>query len=60
MSALTCYHSQFVEGRPTTSPTFLEEIRDRDRYWGWTIGAGYGEPFLCRELVGLRSLSHLL
>lgn len=59
MRALACYRSQFIEGRPAASPTFLDEIRDRDRYWGWTINAGFGEPYLCREEVGLRSLADL-
>lgn len=58
MQALACYHSQFIAGRPE-SPTFLDEVRDRARYWGWTIGTRYGEPFLCREVVGLRSLQDL-
>lgn len=60
MRALACYHSQFVQGRPQDPPTFLDEVADRARYWGWTIGAGYGEPFLCREEVGVRSLRDLL
>src|SRR5262249_32180568 len=60
MKALACYHSQFVEGRPTTPPTFLDELRDRARYWGWTVGAGFGEPFVMREEVGLRGLRDLL
>ena len=60
MRALACYHSQFIAGRPTTPPTFLDELRDRARYWGWAIGAGYGEPFLTREVVGLRSLREML
>jgi len=60
LRALACYHSQFIAGRPTTPPTFLDDLRDRARYWGWTIGAGYGEPFLMREEVGLRSLRDLL
>lgn len=59
MQAIACYRSQFIEGRPTTSPTFLDDLRDRARYWGWTIGAGYGEPYLCREEVGLKSLRDL-
>src|SRR5262249_44096672 len=54
MRALACYRSQFVEGRPSTAPTFLDDIRDRARYWGWAIGTGYGEPFVCREEIGLR------
>lgn len=60
MQAIACYRSQFIEGRPTTTPTFLDDLRDRARYWGWAIGCGYGEPLLCREEVGLRSLRDLL
>jgi N-acetylglucosamine malate deacetylase 1 len=60
MRAVECYHSQFIQGRPTTPPTLLDDLRDRARYWGWTIGTTYGEPLLCREEVGLRSLNDLL
>ena len=60
MNALACYRSQFIEGRPAIPRSVLEELRDRARYWGWTIGADYGEPFLCREEVGLRSLRDLV
>jgi bacillithiol biosynthesis deacetylase BshB1 len=59
MRALAAYHSQFLASRPTT-PTLLDELSDRARYWGWTIGTAFGEPFLCREEVGLRSLRDLL
>jgi bacillithiol biosynthesis deacetylase BshB1 len=59
MRAVACYHSQFVQGRPTGPPTFLDELRDWARYWGWAIGAVYGEPFVCRESVGLRDLREL-
>jgi bacillithiol biosynthesis deacetylase BshB1 len=60
MRALACYHSQFIEGRPATPPTFLDELRQRARYWGWAVGAGYGEPFVCREEIGLRGLRDLV
>lgn len=60
MNALACYRSQFIEGRPITPPTFLDELRDRARYWGWTIGTAFGEPFLTREEVGLRNLGNLV
>ena len=60
MQALACYRSQFIEGRPTAPPTFLDDLRDRARYWGWTIGAGFGEPFATREEVGLRGLRDLI
>jgi bacillithiol biosynthesis deacetylase BshB1 len=59
MQALGCFHSQLVQGRPQTPPTLLDDLRDQARYWGWAIGAGYGEPFICREEVGLRSLRDL-
>jgi bacillithiol biosynthesis deacetylase BshB1 len=60
MQAIASYRSQFIEGRPTTPPTILDDLRDRARYWGWAIGTGYGEPFVCREEVGLRSLRDLV
>jgi bacillithiol biosynthesis deacetylase BshB1 len=60
MQAISCYRSQFIEGRPTAPPTILDDLRDRARYWGWAIGARYGEPFVCREEVGLRSLRDLV
>ncbi|HXG10545.1 MAG TPA: bacillithiol biosynthesis deacetylase BshB1 [Gemmataceae bacterium] len=60
LRAVGCYRSQFIIGRPTTPPTLLDDLRDRARYWGWAIGTGYGEPFVCREEVGLRSLRDLV
>ncbi|MBL8798879.1 MAG: bacillithiol biosynthesis deacetylase BshB1 [Planctomycetia bacterium] len=59
LAAVRCFHSQFIAGRSTAPPTFLDEVRDRARYWGWAIDAVFGEPFLCREEVGLRSLRDL-
>ena len=53
MQAVACYHSQFIAGRPATPPTILDDIADRARYFGWLIGVRFGEPFLCREEVGL-------
>jgi bacillithiol biosynthesis deacetylase BshB1 len=60
MQAIACYRSQVLTGRSTTPPTFLDDVRDRARYWGWAIGATYGEPFFCREEIGLRGLRDLL
>jgi len=60
MEAIACYRSQFIEGRPSTPPTLLDDFRDRARYWGWAIGAGYGEPIVCREEIGLRGLRDLI
>ncbi|MFO0969210.1 MAG: bacillithiol biosynthesis deacetylase BshB1 [Gemmataceae bacterium] len=58
LEAIRCYHSQFVEGRRGTA--FLDELRDVGRYWGWTIGARYGEPFLTREKIGVRNLAEVI
>jgi bacillithiol biosynthesis deacetylase BshB1 len=60
MEALACYRSQFIEGRPATPPTLLDDLRQRARYWGWAVGTGYGEPFVSREEVGLRGLRDLV
>jgi bacillithiol biosynthesis deacetylase BshB1 len=60
LSAIRCYASQFIEGRPTESPTFLDQLRDEAAYWGKCIGTQYGEPFNCREPVGLASMQGLV
>jgi bacillithiol biosynthesis deacetylase BshB1 len=60
LAALLCYQSQFVVGREHLKPTFLERQRDEAAYWGKVIGTQYGEPFACREPIGLTSLSSLI
>lgn len=66
LAAIRCYHSQFIEGRAVTlpagsadPPTFLDQLRDEAAYWGKTIGVRYGEPFTCREPIGLSSMQSL-
>jgi bacillithiol biosynthesis deacetylase BshB1 len=60
MRAIACYRSQFIDGRDPTPPTPLDDLRDRARYWGWAVHTGYGEPFVCREEIGLRGLGDLI
>lgn len=55
MQSIACYESQFVTSRSSTDPTALDDIRDRARYWGWSIGTKYGEPFASRETVRMTS-----
>ncbi|QDT92133.1 1D-myo-inositol 2-acetamido-2-deoxy-alpha-D-glucopyranoside deacetylase [Gimesia algae] len=55
MQAVQCYESQMIAGRPTEHPTVLDDIKDRARYWGWTIHRAYGEPFASREEIGIQS-----
>lgn len=59
LQAIGCYESQFVTGRSLEFPTPLDDIRDRARYWGWSIGTRYGEPFVCREEIGIKNLQDL-
>jgi bacillithiol biosynthesis deacetylase BshB1 len=56
--AVQCFQSQFRARRD--GPTVEDDLRARARYWGWTIGAAYGEPFVCREAIGLKGLGSLL
>ncbi|QDU79017.1 1D-myo-inositol 2-acetamido-2-deoxy-alpha-D-glucopyranoside deacetylase [Polystyrenella longa] len=59
IDAIRCYESQMLVGRPTEFPTVLDDIRDRNRYWGWAIHTAYGEPFASREEIGLPLLPTL-
>jgi bacillithiol biosynthesis deacetylase BshB1 len=60
LQAIRCYHSQFIAGRSETPPTLFDDINARARYFGWTIGAMYGEPFLSRQEIGVRNLQQLV
>lgn len=57
--SIAAYESQFITGRPTESPTFLERLRDEAAYWGKTIGTRYGEPFASREPLALRAMNDI-
>ncbi len=60
LAAIACYQSQFVVGRPTEPPTFLDRMRDQAAFWGASIGAAYGEVLYSREPIGLTSLRDLV
>jgi len=60
LEAIACYRSQFVEGRTSVSPTFLERIRDEAAYWGKSIGVRYGEPYASREPLGVSGFGHFV
>lgn len=60
LAAIRCYQSQFVTGRSTDPPTFLDQLRDEAAYWGKTIGTRYGEPFACREPLGVSSFASFM
>jgi N-acetylglucosamine malate deacetylase 1 len=60
IAAIRCYESQFITGRPTESPTFLDQLHTEAAYWGKAIGKRYGEPFTSREPIGIGSLRDLV
>lgn len=55
-SAIECYQSQFLDGRAAETPTLVDRLRDQAAFWGWSIGARFGEPFASREPLGLASM----
>ncbi|WP_437188253.1 bacillithiol biosynthesis deacetylase BshB1 [Planctomicrobium sp. SH668] len=59
MEAVGCYESQVVKGRGSAHPRLLDDIKDRARFWGWSIEKGYAEPFASREEIRIDDLSHL-
>jgi LmbE family N-acetylglucosaminyl deacetylase len=60
IAAIRCYESQFITGRPSEAPTFLDQLRDEAAYWGKCIGTAFGEPFTGREPLGLVSMQSLI
>lgn len=60
LQSIMTYESQFIRGRSTSPPTFADRVRTNAEYWGQLIGTRYGEPFDCREPIGLESMAHLV
>jgi bacillithiol biosynthesis deacetylase BshB1 len=60
IASIRCYESQFITGRPTAPPTFLDQLEVEAAYWGKCIGTRYGEPFTSREPIGLNRMDGLL
>lgn len=58
--ALAAYRSQLVENQPPGRPSVIEEVIDRNRYWGGLIGVRHAEPFASREPIGLSGLRDLI
>lgn len=53
MAAIRAYESQFVVHAGNAAR--LDVIRNDARYWGSQIGVQAGEPFVCKEYIGVRS-----
>lgn len=58
--SIECYHSQFVLGRESMQPGFVEQLEYEARYWGKSIGVEFGEPYACREPIGLSGMISLV
>lgn len=59
MKAVECFSSQFYDPKskePETfisKPEFINYIKSRAEFYGFTIGKMYGEPFFCEEKIEL-------
>ncbi|MBL8892017.1 MAG: bacillithiol biosynthesis deacetylase BshB1 [Planctomycetaceae bacterium] len=58
-AAIECFHSQFIANR-SERPSFADRLEEEAGYWGRLIGARYGEPYTCREPLGLRGFSEVM
>jgi bacillithiol biosynthesis deacetylase BshB1 len=58
MRAVRAYASQF--GPERGNEWIFDAIRIENQYFGSLVGAGYAEPFVSRELVGLRGLEQFI
>lgn len=58
-AAIECYHSQFLANRPDR-PNVIDRLEEEAGYWGKLIGTRYGEPYTCREPLGLSSFLHVV
>lgn len=56
--AVASYASQF--GVERGNDRFLDDLREWNRYFGGLIGRQYGEPFICREEIGLTGLDQFI
>ena len=59
-AAIECYQSQFIKGHEHEKPSFVDRLRHQASTWGWAIGTEYGEPFTCREPIGLSGMNGLV
>jgi N-acetylglucosamine malate deacetylase 1 len=59
LQAVRCYTSQFSQPVKPGAPDVIASLQTRASYWGWMIGAQYGEPFASREPIGLSSIGGL-
>ncbi len=59
-ASIEAYQSQFVTGRPSEPPSFIEKLREDAAFWGKAIGVRYGEPFASKEPIGMKHFDSLV
>ncbi len=60
VAALRCYRTQLVENQPPGKPGVIDNVIDRNRFWGQAVGVLHAEPFASREPLGLTGLAEFL
>jgi LmbE family N-acetylglucosaminyl deacetylase len=60
LAAVQAYESQFGSTRTTSERTFYDRLQTNAEYWGDLIGCRFGEPFSCREPIGISTLDALI
>lgn len=60
LEALRAYQSQFFTEDKKRRGEFIEKTKARAAYYGSLISVGYGEPFISKEEIGIRSFDALL
>lgn len=60
LASIMAYQSQFVVGREELDPSFAERLHNEAAFWGQSIGVKFGEPYTCREPIGMQSFDALI
>lgn len=58
IEVVRCYRSQFIDNEKNRA--VLDRLNYKARYWGSKIRVDYGEPFLSKEELGLKSFKEFL
>ena len=60
LEAIQAYASQFDNAPSSSSRTFYDKLQTDAEHWGDLIGCRFGEPFSCREPIGISALDALI
>lgn len=60
LKSVQAYQSQFGPVQTTSERTFYDKLTTDAEHWGNLIGCRFGEPFSCREPIGISVFSALI